>query len=353
MPSAAIQAARVETRALAPSDYDEWSALVAASAHGSVYALPAYLEALCRATGSHFRILGAFLNGKLVGGVPLFERRARAGQYVANRLLLYYNGVVLKLPSKKFPSDATAQEVTVLDALAEALGRCSYVHIQLHNRSTVLDLRPFLRRGWQPALSYTYVVPLDDPSGQWERVDSNLRRLILRCEREGVTYREDDDFDALFQLHLQTHRRKGSPLYLPESAFAAYFAELKSAGLARLAHAVFDGKVIASQLMLTGPHSVAHTACAGADESFLRMGASAFLRWQGCLALARSGYAANDLTDAALNPVTRFKSQFGGELTPTWSISRTDSIVYRIETAFSRWRYKAASARGESSTESA
>ena len=77
------------------------------------------------------------------------------------------------------------------------------------------------------------------------------------------------------------------------------------------------------------------------------MGASAFLRWHSCLALARNGYVANDLTDAALNPVTRFKSQLGGELTPTWSISRSDSIVYRIESALQRWRHGGARRRAE------
>ena len=42
---------------------------------------------------------------------------------------------------------------------------------------------------------------------------------------------------------------------------------------------------------------------------------------------------ANDLTDASLNPVTRFKSQFGGELTPTWSVARTDSWRFRLNGA--------------------
>lgn len=330
--------ARVATRELSVADYDEWTSLVAASEHGSVYALPAYLEALCRATGARYRILGAYLDGRLVGGAPLFERRSRAGTYVENRLLLYYNGFVLRLPERKFPSDATAQEVTVLKALAEEIGRQSYAHVLLHNRSTVRDIRPFLAQGWKPGLSYTYVIPLADHARQWARVDSNLKRLIVRCERDGVTYREDDDFASLFRLHLQTHQRKGSPLYLPEKTFAAFFEELKAAGLAQLGHAVFDGKVIASQLVLTGPHAVAHTVCAGVDDDYLRMGASAFLRWHGCLALARSGYTAIDLTDAALNPVTRFKSQLGGELTPTWSVSRTDSVAYRIESAWRRWR---------------
>ena len=107
--------------------------------------------------------------------------------------------------------------------------------------------------------------------------------------------------------------------------------------MARLGHAVFDGKVIASQLMLTGTHPVAHTVCAGADEDYLRLGASGFLRWHGALALARDGYRANDLTDAGLNPVTRFKSQLGGELTATWSVSRA-SRLYQLESALQRWR---------------
>ena len=100
--------------------------------------------------------------------------------------------------------------------------------------------------------------------------------------------------------------------------------------LARLGHAVYQDKVVASQLMLVGPHPVSHTVCAGADEDHLRLGASAFLRWQGFLSLHRDGHAANDLTDASLNPVTRFKSQLGGDLTPTLSLSRTDSWLYRV-----------------------
>jgi hypothetical protein len=336
---------RVATRELASSDHDAWCALVAEAESGSVYALPAYLTALCRATDARYRIVGAFLDGRLVGGVALYERASRWGTHVGNRLLLYYNGIVLHLPPKKFPSDVTSQEIAVLDALASALERSGYAQAQLHNHSAVRDVRPFLARGWQARLSYTYVMPLADPAAQWERVDPNLKRLITRCERDGVTYVEDDDFDALFRLHAGTHERKGSPLYLPKERFATYYEELKRAGLARLGHAVYQGKVIASQLMLTGPHAEAHTVCAGADDAYMRMGASAFLRWHGCLALARDGYRANDLTDAALNPVTRFKSQLGGTLTPTWSLVRTDSMGFRLSGALHQWRTERAKRR--------
>jgi hypothetical protein len=320
----------VHARELRDSELDAWCAVLGRSAQGSVYGRPDYLAALCEATGASFRVIGVFLNDRLVGGVPLYERRQRAGTLIANRTLLYYNGIVLDLPTKKFHSDQTAQLQSVLAALERSLAGAGYAHVTLHNHGSLTDLRPFLARGWQSALSYTYVVSLADLTQQWERVDQNLRRLIRRCERDGVSYREDTDFDALFRLHWQTHRRKGAPLYLPETAFRRFFERVQRHGLARLGHAVLDDKVIASQLMLAGPYPTSHTICAGADEDYLRLGASAFLRWHAFRALHRDGYLANDLTDAALNPVTRFKSQLGGDLTPTLSVSRTDSWLYRM-----------------------
>ena len=60
--------------------------------------------------------------------------------------------------------------------------------------------------------------------------------------------------------------------------------------------------------------AVSHTVSAAADADHLRMGATAFLRWKVLESLSALGYKANDLTDAALNPVTHFKSQLGGNL---------------------------------------
>jgi hypothetical protein len=325
----------LQARTLAAADYAAWRALLARSEQGSVYALPEYLESLALATSASFRIVGTLLHGQLVAGLPLYERPGRFGPVATNRTLLYYNGLVLDLPPRKFHSDSSSQLQAVLASLEKFVAGLGHAHVLVHNDASVTDLRPFLARGWRPGLSYTYVVPLDDLGAQWERVDQNLRRLIRRCERDGVTYREDAEFDSLFRLHLQTHERKGSPLYLPESAFRGHFERMHTLGLARLGHAVFAGNVIASQLMLTGPGATAYIVCAGADEDYLRMGASAFLRWRSFESLAATGYRAADLTDASLNPVTRFKSQLGGRLTATTSISRTGSMGYQLQ---STWR---------------
>ena len=155
--------------------------------------------------------------------------------------------------------------------------------------------------------------------------------MVARCKEQGLTVTADDDFDAFHRLHVQTHDRKRAPVYLPRDAFRVFIDQLRAKQLCRLYHARLpDGRVVASQLVLLGPHPVSHSVCAASDAEFLTLGASAFLRWQVFEDLARAGYQANDLTDAALNPVTHFKSQLGGDLALSLMVARPASVSWRI-----------------------
>jgi hypothetical protein len=215
-----------------------------------------------------------------------------------------------------YPSQETSRDLEIQQVLLDYLSSLRFDSMILKSRSTVRDVRVFLQRGWLASPSYTYVVPLTDLAQQWQRVEGNLRRLIRRCtEVDGLRFTDDEDFHSFFRLHALTLGRRRVPTYLPEAAFRCFVERLRAAGIARLHHARLpDGKAIASQLVLLGRHPVTHTVCAGMDPDYSRLGASGFLRWRGFEALAGLGYEANDLTDAALNSVTHFKSQLGGRL---------------------------------------
>jgi hypothetical protein len=320
----------VTVRTLGESDYEAWNDLVAKAPEGSIYSTPEYLAALCEATGGRFRIVAAQKGDEIVGGVALYEESGRWGTVVSPRLLLYYNGPVLRSYETKYPSQRTSRHLEALEALADALGTEPYARLRLKSRAALTDLRVLQQRGWHAWPTYTYVVPLDDLKAQRERVEQNLRRLIDRCGRQGIGFTDDDDFESFFAMHLQLHERKGAPLYLPKPVFEQWFRRLKAAGLARLFQARLpDGRSIAAQITLLGPHPVAHTVCAGADFEYLNLGASAYLRWRSFEALAELGYRGNDLTDASLNPVTHFKSQLGGELQVAFEIQRDDAATLR------------------------
>jgi len=323
---------------LTVAEYPAWHALLQQSPDASIYGQPEYLATLCRAAGGRFRILTVSHGGELAGGVALYERDSRLGSFVAPRRLLYRNGLVLRRYDTKYPSQQTSHDVAAMTALAAKLEAMRYAYVNLRSAGTVMDVRPFLLRGWQAVPSYSYVVSLDDLAGQWERVEHNLRRLIKRCEtRDKLQFTDDTDFDAFYGLHVSTLGRRGVGAYLPEPAFRQYFAELHAAGLARLFHARLpDGRSIAAQLVLLGPNATSQTVSAAGNEAFLKLGAHAFLRWRAFEILAALGYRSNDLTDAALNSVTHFKGQLGGQLALSLVLKSPPRPLYALGSSVTR-----------------
>lgn len=317
-------------RELPETGFTAWDQLVGASPHGSPYSTSAYLDALCSAAGGSFRILAAERGGEMLGGIGLYERASAGGRHVSPRLLLYYLSPVLANHESKYPSQRTARQVELLGGIADALQDRGYGLVTLKCRHTLDDVRPFLARGWSASPSYSYVLDLTNLEAAWGRVEQNLRRLVKRCTEQGISMTEDDDFTSFNRLHELTLGRKHAAVYLPAAPFRAWFDRLRSAGLCRLYHARLpDGQVIASQLVLTGAHPLSHTVSAAADPAHLKLGVNAFLRWRAAEALAAAGYAANDLTDAALNPVTHFKSQLGGELVCCQVLQSPRSLRWR------------------------
>src|SRR5262245_28757459 len=114
---------------------ERWSRLVTESPQGSAYSLPGYLEAICSATGGRYRILGAMRGEELVGGIALYERSSPAGPFVAPRLLLYYNGFVLRDYQTRYPSERSSRQVETITALAEALEQRGYGRLEVRSRS--------------------------------------------------------------------------------------------------------------------------------------------------------------------------------------------------------------------------
>jgi hypothetical protein len=322
--------AGLATRLLGEADYPAWNHLVARSAQGGAYSTPEYLDALCEAAGGSFRILAVEKGDELLGGIAIYEQTSRRGTYVSPRLLLYYNGIVLRPFETRYPSQRTSRQNEILEALAHGLAVRGYGRVSLRCRSSLTDVRVLLARGWTARLQYSYVVPLTDLDGLRARMEQNLRRLVERAAREGLSVTEDDDFDSFFRLHSQIHERKGVRLYLPRTAFERFFGRLRSRGLARLFHARLPhGPSVSTQLVLLGPNTVSDTVCAAADGQYLNLGGTAFLRWNVFKRLSELGVTANDLTDAPLSPVTHFKAQLGGDLHLCLLLESPESARFR------------------------
>jgi len=189
---------------LAEARYDEWTRFVEGAPHGSIYGTPAYLGALAGATGGSFKIVAVEKGSEIVGGVALYEETSPGGVRVSPRLLLYYNGPVLVGLDSRYPYKETSEHLKILDAMEAWLSAAGYGRLSLKCLPGFTDVRVFISRGWRVIPTWSYVVSITDLDTTWSRIDQNLRRLVKRAEREGVTVTEDRDFDSFFRLHEST-----------------------------------------------------------------------------------------------------------------------------------------------------
>lgn len=305
---------KITINRLAETEYEQFLKLNANSDQGSIYSSPQYLDILCSSTGGSYEILGAFRGDELHGGVAVYSQNLPYGKYIGNWPLLYYHSVLLKSFKSKYPSETVSRQLAVLSAVAEHFASIDYDRLVLHNRGTI-DTRVFLTTGWSVRPSYSYVATIDDLEKTRSLIERNQRRLIKRCEENNISMTDDDDFDSFFDMHRETHQRKGAPLHLEREPYRRYMKAVLSAGLGKLLHARNEnGRSLACQLVLLGDHEISHTVCAAADPDQMKLGTTPFLRWKAFELLNKLGYKGNDLTDAALNPVSRFKGQLGAKL---------------------------------------
>jgi hypothetical protein len=307
----------IEVRRVEPSEYPEWRKVLASSNEGSAYQMPEYLEALADATGGKFKILGLYRNQtELLGGIGLYLKKTYLGTAATSRLLLYYNGPFLRPAPSALAYRRESYRNELLGVLEKHLRSEGLESILFKAREAECDYRSFISRGWSAKPFYSYLIPLHDIDNQLSLVDKNLRRLIRRGRELGLTFTENGDFNSFFDMHEETHRRKRSPMYLPRDNFRQFVDTLVTKEIGRLFQVSLpSGEPIASQLVLTGQHPVAHTLAASAFESHQSTGCNALLRWNTCKWLSAKGYEAIDLTDAHNPSVAKFKRSLGATLT--------------------------------------
>lgn len=309
--------AHIDIREIEPEEHPDWISVLSAAPEGSAYLHPGFLKALASATDADYKLLGIYDGqSNLVGGAGLYITDGIFRPVASSRLMLYYNGPFIKPPESQSPCRREAYRQELLQALESDLRRRKFEYIRFKAREPENDYRPFIGQGWQAVPIYSYCLDLADTDVLWRRMDKNLKRLVKRAADGNLKISDNGSFDAFYGMHAELHERKGSPLYLEKERFRQFVGDLAEAGIARIFDVSLNsGKPIAAQLVLTGPHPVAHVLAAGSDPEYHNTGCNPYLRWKVSEWLSREGFSELDLTDAQNLSVARFKRSLGSRLT--------------------------------------
>src|SRR5690606_16593062 len=84
-----------------------------------------------------------------------------------------------------------------------------YAAVSLRLPVAVDDIQPFLWRGYDARVRYTYVVDIGDLDRTWDSMDAARRRNVRRAGKDGVLVSREDDIEVMLELVRATYERQG------------------------------------------------------------------------------------------------------------------------------------------------
>ena len=314
----------------------------------------AWFEPTCRLMSAEPLYLAAISRNNPALCVSL-ARKKRLGQtLMLTPAIAPYSAWIENLPDDLAPERREARRLEVMGELAESCEQhAAYCRIVLPPQ--VVDVRPFLWRGWRTEVRYTYKIPLEN--GAHPVFRQNVRRN-LRDAREANLRTEcltrEQAHRALRETVAATFRRQGEAPPLPAEAWDDYLGLLSACDHVTTM-GVFHGDSVLAAIAIgfdpptaTGAGQSAYELIAGTTDEGVPVGASAMALCS-AFEFASGKVGEFDFAGANMETIAHYKRGFGGTLTPylavEWSRSRTASFVAKTAPTW-KHRLRALLAKG-------
>ncbi len=322
--SEAAASSRFQVRRLeGAAELSGWDDFVRRSPQANPFAMTAWLQASCAATGAAFEIRVASKGTEWIAGVPLASRRRLGQPFHFGLPLAAYNSWIYRATAG---ARSTSEHLDVTDALIAALGGRprGLSHLLVPG---IDDVRPWWWRGWSARPRYTYLLDTTAPLA----VSDSVRRHLRKCREAGFTMSFDWDIARFWSVFDVTRQRQGFGLRLSPDDFRGLADALERAGLAWMATAsTAAGEPAASQIVLSVPGTpAAFMWVAGAHAQHLASGVSSWIMVEIAAECGRRGHRTWDLCGADLPNVARFKGELGGALEHYFQIDAPRGAVER------------------------
>lgn len=185
----------------------------------------------------------------------------------------------------------------------------------------ITDVRPFLWKGFSPALRYTFLVDLPYDESQ---MDPPVKKHIAKALAAGLVCRRAtrNDFPALVDCIQQTEARQGFSYGLNQSVLEQGWAILGEDRFRIYIIAAQNGAIASSRIILHATGGPAIDWIAATSNEHLRSGATQALIRFALDDLQASGASLFDFGGAGLPTVSAAKASWGGRLIPYLAINQ-------------------------------
>ncbi len=306
-------------RELKTSEMNAWDKFIDQSPSGTLFNTADWLTRNARLFNKNcVRIFGVFNGDRLDAGLAAYVRARGPLQIVASPIMSFYHSIALTGCSDLSQYRQTLNQHAMLEVLIPFLEN-SFDSIELTLEPSIADIRPFLWRRWKSKVSYTYRVSLASDDIIWNSFNQNIRRMVRKAERLGLTVAPHRDIQAITHLLQLVFNKQNLPFQISYEKMIGLLSnifEMKNV----VSLGAFDsgGNLVAIDIALLDGKR-AYMFLSASDPNRRKMGGTAFLRWHHFRHL-RQYVDEVDLTGADIPAIAAFKSSMGGQLIPYYRV---------------------------------
>lgn len=327
---------QIEARILSKEEYEKWDELVSDSVQGTVFHRSDWIETCSQALNKEYMLIGCFNQGQLVGGCSIYVNKVGPLRTASSVVQMTpYGGLLLRSPStvKVKKKEQLYRDLT--NSLFELFRTQNFSHIRLANSPGLEDIRPFIWRGWQERVCYTYYLNLE--SKIEETISKDVRWDVNKAEKNGIKAQRLDDITKddilrLYELFSMTYSRQRmkppvSLDFMRKNIELIYEKDIGKVWFSRMP----DGEVAAAEIIVFD-NKRAYRWSAASHPDLRKTGAVSFLLYS-IFCDIKGTYKEINLMAANTPILAKFVSNFNPTLVPYYMIEKSNLIYKTIETA--------------------
>lgn len=316
------------TRTLNDDELNEWDELLTTSSHSTVFHRSIWLTTCAKLSNKKLIIVGEFRDDCMIGGCPLFIENfpILSVAYCPEKLTPYGGFILQDIESTKV-REKEKVSLSAFTSISDNLNNKKFDHIQIINSPALQDIRPFIERGWNPILYYSYILSL---KGDVEKnISKNVRRTIKKAQRENITIKKNYDKNLYWNLNVETYKRQGTTPPFSKEYLFGLLEMIQENNLGEMWIAETDTGEIASAEILVWDENMAYRWSAASNNKFLNTGAVSLLMFNIFLDLKEREFGMINLLGGNVSKISKFISSFNPSLVPYFGITNS-SKRYRL-----------------------
>ena len=312
--------AAFKVRNLEPEELTIWDSFVDSSPQGSVFSKSIWLDAV----SDNYRVLGCFKNGELLGGIALVQKKIGWINTLRVPVLTPFQGIIFGHNPKMSDLRRTSIQHEIINNILNFLDK-RYKRIVFNNYYSLKDVRPFIWKGYDVTVKYSFTIDLAEPDKLLQNMESRTRYEIKKGERNGIVVFKDNDIEKFDDLHRLVYEKQRKKCPVSTQQLHRIHNILSLRDICNIYFAANKDGTLCSAIFIVTDKDVAYYLMGASHPDFRANGSTSLALWTAIKELSTK-FREFDLVGANIPSIAMFKRGFGGKLKSYYRIEKINSI---------------------------